>query len=266
MINEETIEKRNRILELKKQGYTGKEIATIVGCSPELVYHYIRKNDWDVLLEKEEKEKKHELLIVDLIKTSNSLYEVCKKLNKKPTNTNYKRLRNISKKYNVDVSKMEKNKHQKRKPYTIDEVLCVDSKVNSYKVRNLLLKNGIKEHRCESCKRTEWEGEIIPLQLHHINAINTDNRIENLMLLCPNCHALTDSYCGKNKTKKKKDVLKATKEDKTPTREEIIEAFKANGSFVKTALFFGVSDNGLRKWCIKRNLPKTKKEMKSLLK
>jgi len=264
MISEDAIGKREKILKLDKQGYSKKEIAEIVGCSRELVYHYLRRSDWDILLKKEETERKNELLIVDLIKSSNSLYEVCKKLNKKPTNTNYKKLRNISKKYNVDISKMEKNKHQKRKPYTVDEVLCVDSKVNSYKVRNLLLKKGSKEYRCESCKRTKWKGKDIPLQLHHINGINTDNRLENLMLLCPNCHALTDSYCGKNKAKKKKEHH--VKEDKTPSREEIIEAFRVNGSFVKTALFFGITDNGLRKWCVKRNLPRTKKEMISLLK
>lgn len=36
------------------------------------------------------------------------------------------------------------------------------------------------------------------METHHINGINTDNRIENLQLLCPNCHAITDNYCGKN--------------------------------------------------------------------
>ena len=43
-----------------------------------------------------------------------------------------------------------------------------------------------------------WLGAKIPLELHHINGDNTDNRIENLQLLCPNCHALTDNYRGKN--------------------------------------------------------------------
>jgi predicted GTPase len=66
---------------------------------------------------------------------------------------------------------------------------------------------GIKEHKCERCKNTEWEGEPIPLQLHHINGIRNDNRIENLQLLCPNCHALTDNYCGKNKAANKEEKI-----------------------------------------------------------
>lgn len=41
-------------------------------------------------------------------------------------------------------------------------------------------------------------GNPIPLELHHINGINTDNRISNLQLICPNCHAQTDNYRGKN--------------------------------------------------------------------
>ena len=45
---------------------------------------------------------------------------------------------------------------------------------------------------------TEWQGKPIPLELHHINGDNTDNRLENLQLLCPNCHAQTETYGGKN--------------------------------------------------------------------
>jgi predicted HNH restriction endonuclease len=51
---------------------------------------------------------------------------------------------------------------------------------------------------CERCKNTTWEGNPIPLELHHINGIHSDNRISNLQILCPNCHALTDNYKGKN--------------------------------------------------------------------
>ncbi len=50
---------------------------------------------------------------------------------------------------------------------------------------------------CEKCGLDSWQGEPIPLEIHHINGINTDNRLENLQLLCPNCHALTNYYRGR---------------------------------------------------------------------
>lgn len=53
-------------------------------------------------------------------------------------------------------------------------------------------------HKCESCNLEEWLGNKIPLELDHINGVNNDNRIENLRILCPNCHALTPTYRGKN--------------------------------------------------------------------
>lgn len=48
------------------------------------------------------------------------------------------------------------------------------------------------------CGNTEWLDKHIPLELHHINGNHKDNRLSNLQLLCPNCHALTDNYRGKN--------------------------------------------------------------------
>ena len=50
---------------------------------------------------------------------------------------------------------------------------------------------------CESCKLETWQDRPIPLEIHHVNGDNTDNRIENLQLLCPNCHALTNNYRGR---------------------------------------------------------------------
>ena len=72
-----------------------------------------------------------------------------------------------------------------------------NSAANSLKKR--LIKNGIKEHKCESCGLFEWNEKPIPIELNHINGINNDNRIENIQLLCPNCHAQTPNYRGKNK-------------------------------------------------------------------
>lgn len=71
--------------------------------------------------------------------------------------------------------------------------------INSNRLRKRLLKEGFKEEKCESCGLREWQGEKIPLELDHINGDNKDNRLENLRILCPNCHAQTDTYCGKNK-------------------------------------------------------------------
>jgi len=70
------------------------------------------------------------------------------------------------------------------------------------------------EKICSSCELKEWLGQPIPIQLDHINGNHFDNRIENLRFLCPNCHALTDTYCGKN-TKQSKDKKKQLLNNKT---------------------------------------------------
>lgn len=70
--------------------------------------------------------------------------------------------------------------------------------INSNNLRQRLLKEGLKEYKCECCNRTEWLGKPIKLELHHVNGIKNDLRIENLQILCSNCHAYTDNYRGKN--------------------------------------------------------------------
>lgn len=64
-------------------------------------------------------------------------------------------------------------------------------------IKNKLIKQFKWDYKCSSCKLSEWMGYKIPLEVDHINGIHTDNRIENLRFLCPNCHALTDTYKGK---------------------------------------------------------------------
>lgn len=68
----------------------------------------------------------------------------------------------------------------------------------THKLKQRLLKEGVKQHQCESCGLGEWLSKPIPLEMHHINGINTDNSLENLKLLCPNCYALTENYRTKN--------------------------------------------------------------------
>ena len=56
----------------------------------------------------------------------------------------------------------------------------------------------IRGHRCEECGEEQWLGQQIPLEVHHEDGDPLNNEMENLKLLCPNCHALTDNYRGKN--------------------------------------------------------------------
>lgn len=70
-----------------------------------------------------------------------------------------------------------------------------DAKHDRQRKRILLEQRG---HCCENCKRTRWEGQPIPLELHHDDGNSDNNEPENLSIICPNCHALTANYKGAN--------------------------------------------------------------------
>src|SRR5436190_6071628 len=65
-------------------------------------------------------------------------------------------------------------------------------------LKERLLKAGIKENRCEKCGIVEWQGAPLNMALHHVNGDGADNRLENIRFLCPNCHAQTPNYGGRN--------------------------------------------------------------------
>lgn len=57
-------------------------------------------------------------------------------------------------------------------------------------------------HRCWECNLTEWRGKPIPLQMDHVDGDPSNDKKENLRILCANCHAQTETFCGKNIGKK----------------------------------------------------------------
>ncbi|MCQ2754452.1 MAG: HNH endonuclease [bacterium] len=144
------------------------------------------------------------IIINSLKNTENhSLLDVCRELCVKPNGYYYDLFRKIIKDENIDISHLRKTPWNKGLYYRVEvkplsEILTKDSKIQSAQLKRRLFNNGLKEHKCECCGNTEWMGLPIKLELHHINGDHFDNRLENLQILCPNCHSMTDNYRGKN--------------------------------------------------------------------
>lgn len=68
----------------------------------------------------------------------------------------------------------------------------------TFKLKNRLIETGLKVNQCEECGISEWNDKPIKIELDHINGIRTDHRLENLRMLCPNCHSQTNTFRAKN--------------------------------------------------------------------
>lgn len=68
----------------------------------------------------------------------------------------------------------------------------------TFKLKNKLFKAGLKENKCEICGISEWLGKPIKCELHHKDGNRNNHRLENLQMLCPNCHSQTDTYKALN--------------------------------------------------------------------
>jgi len=138
-------------------------------------------------------------------------------------------------------------------------------------LKNRLIEEKIKFSICEECGQTEnWNNKYLVLELHHINSDNTDNRLENLKILCPNCHSQTlnfrgrnnisikderkiTKYCGcgklinnKSKQCKKCNELSQRKVERPPYK-QLIKEIEELG-YCETGRKYDVSDNAIRKW------------------
>lgn len=89
-------------------------------------------------------------------------------------------------------------KRGRRPRQPLEDVLVAGTRVTTSNLRERLIDEGVLERVCAGCDRAIWEALPIPLELDHINGDRTDNRLENLRLLCPNCHAQTPTYRGRN--------------------------------------------------------------------
>lgn len=227
---------------------------------------YFSKVDLKKIEEKLNNREKYENLVCEVAKKARNFNQLCKVLGKHPTSDVIRRLIGILEKYNVSYSHFDSSPEKQEVCFVkkdINDYLVSGKTVSVAHLKDRLIKEGIKERKCEKCGRTEWEGQSIPLQLHHINGNRTDNRLENLQVLCPNCHAQTDNFSGRKLIKKKNIKLRTKKEIKTDIPvEKLIDSFKKHGNFKSVSKEFGVSDKTISKWFKKIGMPDKSKELR----
>lgn len=117
---------------------------------------------------------------------------------------------------NIDITHFKKQYTNKSR--RIEEIMVKDAAAYSSKsVKNYLIKNKLVNNECSICKILPiWNDKPLTLQLDHINGDHHDNRVENLRLICPNCHSQTDTFTGRNtRTKKQNKCSGCSKELKT---------------------------------------------------
>lgn len=148
--------------------------------------------------------------LIEAVKSSKSYRAVIQKLGLVPAGGNYVQIKRRIKELELDIEHFLGRGWNLGLTYSIDSkpsietLLVKNSSVQSYKLKRRLFAEGLKEMKCELCgwaKRSD-DGRI-PIELDHINGDRYDNRLENLRILCPNCHSLQPTHRGLNYGKNK---------------------------------------------------------------
>lgn len=195
-----------------------------------------------------------------------NMYDLCCKLGiTKIGGNTYRELEDIAKENDIELIFEKKLNKGEWKQYSLDEILVENSSYKSMSgLKRRLINEGKKEQKCERCGLTEWMGEPIVLQLHHINGVHDDNRLENLQFLCPNCHTMTENFAGKNTNRSEYKVRRIPQKRKVsviPISKDELEILTREHSFRYVARMFNVSDNTVRNWCKRYNILYRKQDM-----
>ena len=184
--------------------------------------------------------------------------------------------------FNIDISHFKRTTNLIRTP---ENIFILNSTANQTTLRKWYLQGEYTPYICSICgQKPIWQGKELTLILDHINGENHDDRLENLRWVCPNCNQQLETTNGKNKKQLEKHNycidcgkeihLRSTRcvecqakkqtiplEQMPVTREELKQLIRKK-PFVQIGLQFKVSDNAIRRWCDKFNLPRKATEIK----
>lgn len=205
-------------------------------------------------------------------------YDVCVKLDIGTRGSSQKCLKKNAIKFGIDFSHFKRKLFVIEKPH-ITEYFSNQRRISSWNLKNLLFSNKMKEQKCEICNLTEWNGELAPLELDHIDSNHMNNEFSNLQILCANCHSLETRRRAALKRKPKKSRAKdpslwkrnlrpssGKKRNRSgiktgpkykivwPTTEELREMV-LNLPLTQISSNLGVSDQAIKKRCKKLNIP-----------
>ena len=170
---------------------------------------------------------------------------------------------------------------------TVENIFIKDSTADQKTVRRWYEKGNYSEYKCSICGQEPfWNNKKLIMILDHINGDHKDDRLENLRWVCPNCNYQLDTTNGKNKKHKEHEInycvdcgapisKKATRclvcSNKARVSEEVKQISREDLKrlirimpFTQIGNKFNVSDNAIRKWCDKYNLPRKATEIRQI--
>lgn len=224
-----------------------------------------------------------------IVKSCNSYRQIVKKVGYiSGSGSNVETVKKRIEKYNIDVSHFYTD-HSKCGVARNEENIFIENSTASQRtLRQWYKKNEYTPYICSICGLEPfWQGKDLTLILDHINGINNDHRLENLRWVCPNCNQQLETTGFKKMrvrsvTEKEKRYcidcgieisasalrcqncankqLRVPLEEMPITREELKKLIRTE-SFTSIGVKFGITDNAIRKWCDKFNLPRKKQDI-----